>query len=1081
MGVGSHEHTLEPRKDPARVDFLFVYWLFLVAYTCSGFAGLVYEVAWTRLLTLYIGHTTAAASAVVAAFLGGLAVGASVGGSLVSTLTPRQSLRAYVALEIAVAACALLLPLELKALTPLLAAAYHNGDSGLLFPTVRLLACLAMVFVPAFALGATFPAAVRWFTDTSKQPARAIGALYAANTTGAAVGALLAGFTLIPAIGISGTTRVAVAASLIAAGCVWWIARTAPAPTVATLDAPKNRRERAPRKAHAVALALEPPPVPRWLPALVLGLTGFAALMHEIVWTRILALLMGPTTYAFAASLAAVIGGTAIGSAIGTGVAGRTRRPASWLTAAIGLGGGVTIATSAMAGNWVPRLVAQQMAVSSDVLDRLFQQGMLVAIALITPTALCMGAAFPLAMALTHDREGERSRRAGFIYGINTVGAVLGSLAAGFVFLPLLGLQWTLNVVSACIVAAAAGAAFSAGLSSRNRLVAGGLVVASATAIVFSPGWNRELLASGSYLYAPYVPKDLDLETLLGAGTLLYYGEGASSTVSVKRLTGTTTLAVDGKVDASNRSDMLTQNLVAHLPLLLHDDPQQVAVIGLGSGVTLGAALRHPIVRADVIEISPEVVEASKFFAEENHHALDDPRTHLIVGDGRSHVLLADRQYDVIVSEPSNPWIVGVAALFTREFFEAARARLAPGGLICQWAHTYNIAEADLRSIVATFTSVFPNATMWLIGGDDILMIAGAEPLDDRLPGIERHWQRPGVAADLAEAGVQEPFSVLSLYAGGPKSLAAYGQGAATLTDDRMTLEFSGPRELHRSASEDNSVGLRRLAAEAEMPPAIARAKADATASAWRKRAQMLVRSDMHSAAYDDFVRALTLDIDDRPSLDGIVREALLGRRVSDALSWVRGLAMNTTPSAAVRTAISKLYAANAMSVDALIEAREAAAADPSSVEAREQIASLLADAGDATALAAAVEELRRVAPDRAVTYFYGAVVAFLNGKPEETITLGRRAIAADASFAPVHDLVGAAHTKLGQLQEARDAFLTSLRFDAHDSTAYANLGLIELAAGDRAKAAGYFAEALSLAPESPVARQGLAQATSGS
>lgn len=1052
-------------------------WLFLLAYTCSGFAGLVYEVAWTRLLTLYIGHTTAAASAVVAAFLGGLALGASAGGAVVARLSPVRSLQVYVALELIVAVCALLLPLELKLLTPVLSWAYSNGDAGWLFPSIRLSICFALVFIPAVALGATFPAALRWFGEAAARPARAAGVLYAANTTGAAIGSLLAGFTLIPAIGISGTTRVAIAASLVAAASVWWVsqaaARTPTAPAAAPTPA---RRPRVSKKKSSQPEPAPVLPVPSWLPALVLGITGFAALMHEIVWTRLLALLMGPTTYAFAAALAGVIGGTAIGSALGSSVAGRAKRPAGWLLGVIVAGALVTIGTSALAGSWVPRLVAQQMASSPLVLDRFFQQGMLVVLALIVPTALCMGAAFPLAIALSADREGANPRRVGVVYAINTIGAVLGSLAAGFVFLPVLGLQSTLKIVCLCSVAAAAAVAAWGQLSARTRVSGMALALAGLLAIAVSPGWDRQLLASGSYLYAPYVPKDLDLETLLEAGTLLYYREGAASTVSVKRLTGTTTLAVDGKVDASNRSDMLTQKLVAHLPLLLHDNPRQVAIVGLGSGVTLGAALRHPIERADVIEISPEVVEASQFFAADNHQALDDSRTRLIVGDGRSHVLLSDQQYDVIVSEPSNPWIVGVAALFTREFFEAARARLAPGGVICQWAHTYNISNADLRSIVATFASVFPNGTLWLVGDDDILMVAGAGPLDEELRGIGQHWNRPGVAEDLAAVGAMEPFSVWSLYAGGAKALAEYGAGATILTDDRMTLEFSGPRELHRADAEDNGATLMRLATAAEKPQVVTDARDRATAASWRRRAQMLVRSDMYSAAYDDYVRALTLDINDRASLEGVVKAAVLARRVPDALSWVRGLTMDATQSTAVKVTISQLYAANGMAIDAMTEARDAVADDPVNVAAREQVAALLADAGDAAALRPAVEELARVAPDKATTHFYAAVVAFLDGRAEEAIELCRRAVAADKSFAPVYDLLGAAHTKLGQLDEARAAFLESLKFDAHDSTAYTNLGLVELAAGDRGKASGYFAEALSLVPDSRVAREGLAQ-----
>src|SRR5262245_28073245 len=317
---------------------------------------------------------------------------------------------------------------------------------------------------------------------------------------------------------------------------------------------------------------------------------------------------------------------------------------------------------------------------SANFFSQLLRQATLLTATFVLPTTSCLGAAFPLALALVRKSERPAGRFAN-VYAINTVGAVSGSLAAGFLLIPWLGLQSTLRFVCLCLVGAAVLVAGWGRVPKHVLQVSGVALAVSLFVLVFSPPWDRDLLASGAYLYAAFAPKDLDLDTLLKAGTLLYYRDGASATVSVKRLTGTTTLAVDGKTDASNRGDMLTQKLVAHLPLLLHENPRDVAIVGLGSGVTLGAALRHPIARADVMEISPEVVEASQFFLDENHHALADSRTNLIVGDGRSHLLLSNRQYDVVISEPSNPWIAGVAALFTREFFLAARDRLAPGGI----------------------------------------------------------------------------------------------------------------------------------------------------------------------------------------------------------------------------------------------------------------------------------------------------------------------------------------------------------------------------------------------------------------
>ena len=249
----------------------------------------------------------------------------------------------------------------------------------------------------------------------------------------------------------------------------------------------------------------------------------------------------------------------------------------------------------------------------------------------------------------------------------------------------------------------------------------------------------------------------------------MYYREGATGTVSVKELTGARSLSIDGKVDASTARDMLTQKLLAHLPLLLHPNPRQVGIVGLGSGVTLASALVHPVVSVDVVEISPEVVEASAYFADVNRRALDDPRTRLVRGDGRTHFSLTSRLYDVVISEPSNPWMAGVAALFTQEFFQRVRSRLATGGIFCQWAHTYDVSDADLRSIVATFRAVFPDGTMWLAGDGDLLLVGSTAPLEPRLEDISTAWQRPGVGEDLRTVGMREPFTLLSLFVGGSR------------------------------------------------------------------------------------------------------------------------------------------------------------------------------------------------------------------------------------------------------------------------------------------------------------------------
>ena len=1023
-------------------------WLFLAAYTFSGLAGLVYEVTWTRLLTLYIGHTTAAASAVVAAFLGGLAIGAAVGGRAASRLTPKRALQIYVGLEIAVAICAVLLPIELSVLKPVLRWAYADG-AGALFPLIRVASCIVMVMLPALALGATFPMAVRWYSRNSSEPATESSTLYFLNTVGAAIGSLLAGFVLIPSIGMRATIYVAMAATTIAAVCVLVVARTAPEATE-PLPKVKPKQTDAERR-HSYA--------PAWLAIAVLGLSGFAALVHEIAWTRILSLILGPTTYAFAATLAAVIAGAAIGSGIATWLI-RTRAPkaAGMLAFALLLGALTAAQTYAIAGHRIPMMVARYVADFADF-DQLLVRGVLLTMALILPTSACIGAAFPFALSLADDRAREAAGRFGLVYAINTVGSVAGSLATGFIFIPWLGIQPTLWIVSGSLVAATIALITAGALTGLSRAVGLFAAAASIVLVVISPGWDRELLASGVYMYAPYVPKDLDLETQLKAGDLLYYREGAAATVSVKKLTGTTTLAIDGKTDASNRGDMLTQKLIAHIPLMLHPDPKNVFILGLGSGMTVGAALTHPIERADVVEMSPEVVEASAFFKAENRNALADPRTHLIIGDGRSHLALSNRKYDVIISEPSNPWIAGVASLFTKEFFDSARRRLAPGGIICQWVNGYNISDADLKSVLATFISVFPQGAVLQIGTNDVLMLAtAAERSNFRRSAAADALKNTEVAADLATVGVVDAFSIDTLVMGFARDFA--GRPAApVLTDDRLTLEFTAPWEIYRKR---------------DGRPALSRRGDDdrelgATGAALRNRADMLFKADHFEQALDDYLNAVSFDSSDSVALDGVVKAALILKKPAEVLKSYTFAGAKTVEAMVAR---SKLLAASGKRDEALALAREAA----KSPIGLEQLASLFADSADTVQLDATVAELRKVAPNAAPTEYYAAVAAFLHGDANEAAYRAERAIGIDPNYTPSYDLVGAAYTKLGRIEAAKHAFERSLSFDAHDSTAYENLGVLELNSGNRARAAKYFAEALWLVPDSQTARQGLAQ-----
>ena len=1008
--------------------------LFLVLYCLSGSAALLYEVAWLRLLALHLGHTVAAVSTVLTAFMGGLAAGAALAGRRAEVLAPAGARRACAFLEILIAVSAALVPLALAAGQPLLGAAYANG-TGAWFGPVRVVIALAALAVPAMAMGATFPMAIRALGTGSS----GAGALYAANTVGAALGAAAGGFALLPALGLRGTTFVGVAINLIAATGFWLLARSAPASEAPASGAPAPSAPRAPSAPGALVLA-------------AIGLSGFIGLAYEVAWTRALAMVIGPTSYAFSGMLVTFIAGIALGATAGAVLARRMARPfvglaITFLIGAAGAGVALMFIGRGplIVGGWVARpdasfgwIVGAELALGA---------------ALLLPITVALGAAFPLALAaVTVARRFSGARGAAAVYVANTLGAIAGSLACGWLLVPTLGLRAT--IVSLAIMGAIAAAVLAL-TSGAGRMLAtsiAALAALSVALILRAPPWDPEMLSAGAYKYAPYL-RGGDLETGLLAGALLYYREGAAGTVSVRKTAASIAMAIDGKVDASNDADMLTQRLLAHLPLVLHSAPREVAIVGLGSGVTAGSALAHDVSRVDVLEISPEVVEASSHFVADNRDALRDARLRLIVGDGRSHLALGRQTYDVIISEPSNPWMAGVAGLFTREFFEAARARLAPQGLLCQWTHTYDISPSDLRSIANTFASVFPDGTMWLVGEGDLLLIGGPSGVTPDADRIATAMTRAEVRQDLAEVGVRSPFALLSLFAGNGKDLREFGAGAAIQTDDRLALEFSAPRAIFGRSSDQNARELRDRAARARRPAAVAEAFAAARASDWRDRGLMLLGSDAYAAAFDDLTRAARLDPRDRTTLEALARTAGAAQRIDDADRFFAELAAADPRNVPAKLERSRIAAAKGDYPLARKLIVEAGKVEPDNLAVLEQLASVVADEQDAQGLATVVAGLRTAAPNAPATLYYAASLEFLRGNPPMAAELAERAATLRPSDHRAFNLAGAAYGALGHADRAREAFRAALRASPEDPVAYVNLGTLELQAANAAAA----------------------------
>jgi spermidine synthase len=1095
-----------------------------VLYVTSGMAALILEVTWSRLLTLQFGHTTGASSTVLAAFMGGLAVGSGLGGRLAERHDRRGALRLYAVLELIIAVSALALPLLIAAAGPLLEWAYADGDMVWRFGIARIAASLLALAIPTIAMGATYPVATRALAAERTHTEHAAGWLYTANTLGAAGGALLAGFLLLPSLGIRLTTLVAVALNFIAAATAWRLAAgrliAPPAPTGpaahestgSTRETARERkssrdegvarrairegasaaatgRERGSRRnrkardvpdggAERSAGARVTASQAMRVGLLAAATSGFVALANQVVWTRVLALIVGPTTFAFSAMVGVFIAGLAVGAAVGTRMA-RGRWAMVWL-AGMGLAGAVAM-TMAMQMTGRLLLWMATAAAPTNAFDLVVWRELAVAAVLLLPLSITFGAAFPLALAVVGG-EGLTPTRLSWTYAANTTGAIAGALLAGFVLIPLVGLQTTLRIGALASIAVSVVVLLLALASWHARAIAVGVAVAVAVGVWTRGGWDPALLSSGGYRFAPAVAPD-ELEAVLTAGDMLFYREGPAGTVAVRRLAGTTSLVIDGKPDASNAGDMLTQKLLAHLPLLLHPAPTRVCVLGLGSGVTAGAALTHPLAHIDVVEISPAVAQASPFFRTENRDVLADPRTRLLIADGRSHLRLTDAQYDVVISEPSNPWMAGVAALFTREFMTAVRGRLAPGGIFCQWTHTYDMSNADLHSIAATFLAVFPQASLWLVGESDVLLIGSDAPLPADAATLTARFARPGVADDLRGVEVTRIDDLLGLRIAGTESLRTYAAGADPQTDDRMALEFSAPRSLAARAGRENVTEILALA-----PP-----PAPASAEQWLSRGRMLLHAEAHGLAFDALAHALTLRPGEESAFEPFVRAAAGAGKVDVAIARLRALLEANAANVPARVALARLLMARGDAPGALAAIEQAGARANAGVRTdapasattivsgdlrlQRELASIYADLGDVDRLAPIVARLDQAAPDAPDTRYFSASLAFLQGNLDDALRQAQALIAMHPTHARAHNLIGAALATQGQVEGARAAFARSIAADPRDSGTYVNAGSLELEHGRPDDARRQFAVALAMDITSEAARHGLAAA----
>lgn len=791
----------------------FVSLIIMVLFLCSGMTGLIYQVIWSRMIVKVIGAAPFAISIVLTVFMGGLGLGAYLAGRYIDQIKKSsQLIQLYGLMEIGIGLYALVLGGMISASQPLFSSIYNQSSEHLLiFNIVILIGAFVLFIIPVTLMGATLPILIRFYVDKLGHLGARVGRLYAINTFGAAVGSILSGFFLIKLWGVGGTLRFGVVINLIIGGIAFVLANWVAKRLTLGEHESENLAEIKPQvkegfnysSSHQIAVLV------------IFAVSGFAAMAYEVIWTRLLGLIIGPTTYSFTIVLTTFIVGLALGAMFFGWLADRSKHPfrlllLTQLSAAI-----LALMVSQFLGNSQFFFAKLIFNFRDDFVMLSVAKAVLLFILMLGPT-IFLGATFPLVGKIYTSSINHLGRSIGFAYAINTIGALLGSFAAGFILIPLLGKENSLSLVigiQLLTVLVIVGILYPKAENPRNRLILMSAGILGLLLTLAFPHWDRQQLATGKYYrFSSYadalknaswwdalvkLPRDF-IPNLTGT-EVVFYGDGIGGFTTVEKDVDPFgkpqyVLYNSGKADASSESDMATQTMLAHLPLLFHPQPKDVMILGLASGVTAGEALYYDLDRLDILEISEQVVEASKFFSETNNDVLSHPATNLIIQDGRAHLELTDQVYDVITSEPSNPWMAGLANLFTEEFFRLTKSKLNWDGIFIQWLPSYQMDWTTFSMIGRTFTKVFPNSLLMksFIGGNDYLLVGfnGLKqlPLENAYKNLHLLQKSPNLI-------IEDPRIMYRLIVS-DNLPALFGSGPGH-TDDHPVLEFMAPQRMH--------------------------------------------------------------------------------------------------------------------------------------------------------------------------------------------------------------------------------------------------------------------------------------------
>jgi len=753
----------------------------LLLFAGSGCSALIYEIVWYQLLQLVIGSTAVSLGVLLATFMGGLCLG--------SLLLPRylpadrHLLRAYAMIEIGIGVCGVLVHLGMPLISGIYVAAAAHGMPSIL---MRAVICSICLLPPTVLMGASLPAAARWL-ETSAEGVSWMGLLYGANTAGAVFGCLLAGFYLLRVFSMAAGT---LTAALLNGG-------------VALLSLLLARMS--PHKVQA-----EAPPAPGaalsgyWPAYVAIALSGASALGAEVVWTRLLGLMLGATVYTFSIILAVFLVGLGIGSAVGSILVRGMAKPQAvlgWCQMALA----ATVAWTA----WQLSTSLPYWPINpflSTSLWYTFQLDLVRCLWAILPAALLWGASFPLALAAVAPRGGDPGRLVGKVYAANTAGAILGALAFSIVLIPWIGTRRCESVMIWIGVVSALVALVPVVFRARSLVATGALVFCTVCAAAMAahvsdvPG---ELIAYGRRM-----------TTSTGQSKILQTAEGMNSSIAISQWNdGAIQFHVSGKVEASTEPyDMRLQRMLGHLPSLIHGQPKSALIVGFGAGVTAGTFVLQPSIQRIVIcEMEPLIPKTAKqYFHKEHYDVLDDHRTQVYYDDARHYVLTTPEKFDIITSDPIHPFVKGSATLYSKEYFEMVKDRLNPGGIVTQWVPLYETDMETVKSEIATFFNVFPDGAIFANelngGGYDLVMLGWAAPTKIDVDAVEQRFESApfrAVAQSLGQVGFNSAIQMLGTYAGRASDLQQWLADAQINRDGDLRLQYLAGMALNDSQEND--------------------------------------------------------------------------------------------------------------------------------------------------------------------------------------------------------------------------------------------------------------------------------------